>query len=75
MNQTHYILNNIHLFAQAYECGTYGADAYGETSCETATTQNPLQLAYTGEAFWLTVVIAVVLIVGPIIYFIRSRKK
>ena len=75
MNESPFYLSNLIFFAQAYECGTYGADAYGETSCETTTTQSSGQLAYTGESFWLTIVIALVLIVTPTIYLIKSRKK
>lgn len=62
-------------FAQAYQCGTYGADAYNETLCdETAPAGH---LINTGMSLWGGLVLAVVLIAIPITYYTRAflRRK
>ena len=76
---THYIYN-AQLLAQAYDCGTYGAEAYGGTSCETATAPatSTGPLAYTGDSFWATLIVAGLLVLIPAAYFVRkiaSRRK
>jgi hypothetical protein len=67
-------ISNFNYVAQAYECGTYGAEAFGETSCETSAASSG-GLAYTGISVYSTLTVGVILIVLAIVVFVSQRKK
>lgn len=77
MNSKFTYIQYMQQFAQAYECGSYGAEAFGETSCDTTTTATG-PLAYTGDSLWITLTGAALLVLLPLAYFARkfiTRKK
>ncbi|MEO5691441.1 MAG: hypothetical protein ABIQ64_04600 [Candidatus Saccharimonadales bacterium] len=74
MSSTYTYIHSAQLFAQSYSCGTYGADTYNQTMCETT---QPVSggLAYTGTSVWAAVATVVILIALPLTYYFVSFMK
>ena len=71
--------------ASEYSCGAYGAGNYNENACTTSTgngstgggtaTGGGTGLANTGMDMLLLLAVGVVLVIGSVIYLVRSLRK
>jgi hypothetical protein len=68
--ELNYLYSSLTRFSQAYECGTYSADAYNETACDVSGS-----LVNTGEPVIYGLALGIVLICIPIVYYVGRHLK